>query len=643
MAVAFLCSLDEFFRRGVKARAVQAGALASAASVALISFGEHSLTNSESILIIVLSLLSASLYLWAVFWGKGLVPRSTIWKWLPPALAGLFLILSAIFESRYIDMGFIASVLFLAASLALIFDLLLEVRHESEGTIIFLFLLFAASVVSRMALLRPELLTPLWTLKEIVLITSISFAVALVADRPRRLLMKRLKMGVEDLKAGRAPQPFPTVAGEIRDLVEAVGTIIGAVRASHEELNNKLMELEERDRARQEFLQNISHELRTPLTGVIGNADIMLALKEKELSSVNTSPDSRLQNEIRIIATIKEQAQHLLRIINDLIEYSRAQSGQLKIFPRKTDMAQLVSQVCSSMLPYARRNNIVLKCDKVECYAEADPERMRQAVFHVVSNALKFTPKGGQVNVRVEFEENEKTQMSQKSCGTIRVVVRDNGMGIPREKLDRFFSGFRQGDGSASREHGGLGIGLALTKAIIGAHGGFIDIQSTPGIGSVVTLTIPACEAPPKEPDLPEVISRHLIIYYGNDQVTGEIIRRMLADTSVSVGLVFKREDLIKIVQNHKPKAIVVSAYKVAEEKNEWKQAVSVKPLNSIPRILMINDAGEAELDQSAVAVYLPLERENFLKVLKRCLAQTANEEAGNVKKQQAVGDKNGG
>lgn len=642
LAVAFLCSLDEVFRRGVKARAVQAGALGVAILAGLMSFGDSSPTTNKSIAIVVSSILAGVSYLLAVFWGKGLIPRNVVLKWLPPALGSFLIILFSVFESRYVDMPFIASVMFLSASLALIFDLLREVKEESEGTIIFLFLLFSASVVSRMALLRPDLLTPLWTLKEIAIITTISFAVALVADKPRRVLMKKLKASITALREGRAPEPFPNTGGETRDLVEAVGTIIGAVRASHEELNNKLMELEERDRARQEFLQNISHELRTPLTGVIGNADLILALKQKELSSGKVLQDSRLQNEVGIISTIKEQAQHLLRIINDLIEFSRAESGQLKIFPRKTDVGQLVSQVCSSMLPYARRNNISLKCEKVECYAEVDPERMKQALFHVISNALKFTPKDGKVNVRVEFEEGNKTGIPRANWGTIKVKVQDTGMGIPQDKLDRFFSGFRQGDGSASREHGGLGIGLALIKAIVSAHGGFVDIQSTLGVGSVVTLTLPACEAPPKAPDLPEVIPQHLIIYYGDDQVTGELIRRMLAGTSVGVGLVFKREDLIKIAQENKPRVIVVSASKIAKEKNEWKQTVSTKPLNSIPRILMINDAGEAELDQSAIAVYLPLERESFLRVLKRSLAQTANEDVRHGKGQQVAGGKNG-
>lgn len=643
LVMAFLCSLDEVFRRGVKARAIQAGALGLAVLVGLMGFGDSSPTTNKSIAIVVLSILVGIAYLWAVFWGRGLIPRPAVLKWSPPALGSFLLILFSAFESRYMDMPFIASVMFLSASLALIFDLLVEIRGESEGTIIFLFLLFAVSVVSRMALLRPDLLTPLWTLKEIAIITSISFAVALVADRPRRLLMKKLKASINALREGRAPEPFPNTGGETRDLVEAIGTIIGAVRASHEELNNKLMELEERDRARQEFLQNISHELRTPLTGVIGNADLMLALKQKELSAGKVGQDSRLQNEVGIINTIKEQAQHLLRIINDLIEFSRAESGQLKIFPRKTDVGQLVSQVCSSMLPYARRNNISLKCEKVECYAEVDPERMKQALFHVISNALKFTPKDGRVNVKVEFEEGDKAGISRPRWGTIKVKVQDTGIGIPREKLDRFFTGFRQGDGSASREHGGLGIGLALTKAIVSAHGGFIDIQSTLGVGSIVTLTLPACEAPPKAPDLPEVIPQHLIIYYGDDQITGELIRRMLMGTSVGVGLVFKREDLVMVAQEHKPRVIVVSASKIAKEKNEWKQTISLKPLSLIPRILMINETSETELDQSAIAVYLPLEKESFLRVLKRSLAQTASEEARYGKGQQVAGGKNGG
>lgn len=647
LAIVFLCSLDEFFRRGVKAKAMQAGAVGVAFAIGLLSFDKKGFTLPGAIVGIGLSILSSASYLEAVRWGAGLLPRRPILKWFPPMLGVVCLISFSIFASKYVYSSPLASILFLSASLAFILDLLIEIKHESEGTIIFLFLLFASAVVVRMALLRPHTVSSFWTLKEIALITSISFAVALVADKPRRILMKRLKTVIEDLRAGRVPEPFPTVVGETRDLVEAVGTIIGAVRATHEELNRKLMELEERDRARQEFLQNISHELRTPLTGIIGNADLFLTLKEKELakmSSINNNP--HFQNEMRMIDAIKEQAQHLLRIINDLIEFSRAESGQLKIYPRQTDMGQLVAQVCSSMLPYARRNSISLKCDKVECYAEVDPARIKQAVFHVVSNALKFTPKGGQVNVRVTAlqNDNEKSKTAREEYGTIKVVVQDTGMGIPPDRLEQFFSGFRQGDGSASREHGGLGIGLALTKAIIAAHGGSLDIQSTVGVGSVVTLTIPACKTPPKAPDIPDVILQHLILYYGDDQATGELIRLMLAGTSVSVGMVFKREDLVEVVQNYKPRVIVASASKIAKEKADWTQTVSLKSLNSIPRILMINEAGEAELDQSAVAVYLPLERDSFLRVLKRCMVQTANEEASNVKMQQHVaGGKNGG
>lgn len=240
--------------------------------------------------------------------------------------------------------------------------------------------------------------------------------------------------------------------------------------------------VEARDRAeaaartKSEFLSNMSHELRTPLTAVIGFAGLL------RTSSALADADRRH------VERISTASASLLGVINDILDYSKLEAGRVDLDPMPFDPRRMVEGTAAMLEEQAGAKGLSLVADidaAVPAGIMADEGRLRQVLLNFLSNGVKFTSKG-EVRVRLHWRD-----------AVLRVEVRDSGIGIPQETLDRLFERFVQADASTTRQFGGTGLGLSISRRLIDLMGGRIGAESTPGEGSTFWFEAPAPEAEP--------------------------------------------------------------------------------------------------------------------------------------------------
>jgi signal transduction histidine kinase len=244
-----------------------------------------------------------------------------------------------------------------------------------------------------------------------------------------------------------------------------------ALRAHEAALEEARREAETAAATKAEFLANMSHELRTPVTSIIGFA---------ALAHDRPGADPLTQG---YLERVKEAGQALLCLVNDVLDFSKLEAGQVSIEPRPTDVAALARNTLALFTPQAGAKDLTLSLDLADEALELsiDPDRIRQILLNLVGNAVKFTARGG-VTLAVGYAD-----------GQLRINVKDTGDGIPAEKLSLLFQRFAQVDGSQSRaSSGGTGLGLAICKGLVEAMGGRIGVESSPGQGSRFWFAIPA-------------------------------------------------------------------------------------------------------------------------------------------------------
>ena len=240
-----------------------------------------------------------------------------------------------------------------------------------------------------------------------------------------------------------------------------------------EERRRAEAEAERANRLKSEFLANMSHELRTPLNAIIGFSEL--------IHDGKVGPVSAGQKEF--LGDILTSSQHLLQLINDVLDLSKVEAGQMDFRPERVDLGRLVAEVRDILRSLAGSKRITVGIDIEVGLGEvvADPARLKQVLYNYLSNALKFTPEDGRVTIRGRPEGSE----------AFRLEVEDTGIGIRPEDLGRLFREFQQLDAGAAKRYAGTGLGLALTKRIVEAQGGRVGVVSTPAKGSVFFAVLP--------------------------------------------------------------------------------------------------------------------------------------------------------
>ena len=233
---------------------------------------------------------------------------------------------------------------------------------------------------------------------------------------------------------------------------------------------------EDANQTKDEFLATVSHELRTPLSAIVGWAQV---LREGSLSEADVK---------RAVLSIDRNARAQSQLISDLLDVTRIVSGKLRLELQALNPAHVVDAAADTMRPTADAKGVALQIEALPGVApvRGDLHRLQQVVWNLMSNAVKFTDKGGTVHVRV-----------QAVAADVEITVEDNGKGISPEFLPHVFERFRQAETSSDRRHGGLGLGLAIARHLAQLHGGTISAHSDgPGRGARFTLRLPTLPPP---------------------------------------------------------------------------------------------------------------------------------------------------
>jgi PAS domain S-box-containing protein len=368
---------------------------------------------------------------------------------------------------------------------------------------------------------------------------------------------------------------------------------------------------EEANQAKSRFLANMSHELRTPLNAIIGITEM---LKED-------AEDESRDDVLEPLQRIHRAGNHLLDLINEILDLSKIEAGKLELHPEELNVAALIQDLAKTAAPLVEKNGNRLE---VRCTADiarmyADPLRMRQVLLNLLSNACKFTEKG-----TVTLEARREWQGDRE---WLVVGVADTGIGITPEQRTRLFEEFSQADSSTTRKYGGTGLGLAISRRLCRMMGGDIEVASTPGQGSTFTVRLPAGVAPTVEawPRMPEAVPRsagtHTILVIDDEQTVRDLMRRFLAREGFDIVTASDGVQGLELARELKPALITLDVLMPGLDGWSVLQALKADPaLADIP-VLMLTILDEKNRGYALGAsefVTKPIDRERMRAILSR-------------------------
>ena len=253
------------------------------------------------------------------------------------------------------------------------------------------------------------------------------------------------------------------------------GKVLGVFAAARDVTERKRFEqsLQEANRMKSEFLANMSHELRTPLNGIIGFSEFL----------VDGKPGPLNPKQKEYLGDILNSGRHLLQLINDVLDLAKVEAGKMELNPESFTLTQAIEEVCAVAKPMVLKKHmqISVKIAPELGSVTLDQQKFKQVLYNLVSNAIKFTDDGGGVEISAEPLGMRRFKLS----------VKDNGIGIKPEDIQRLFREFEQLESGASRRYEGTGLGLALTRKIVVLQGGVINVESEVGKGSTFSVVLP--------------------------------------------------------------------------------------------------------------------------------------------------------
>jgi signal transduction histidine kinase/CheY-like chemotaxis protein len=376
-------------------------------------------------------------------------------------------------------------------------------------------------------------------------------------------------------------------AGQIR--------LIAQLGEAASELSSVLSQLRERNEAlveasehKSRFLATMSHELRTPLNAIIGYSEMLQEDAE----------DQGEQSKVDDLQKIKLSGQHLLGLINDVLDLSKIEAGRMEFVEDHCLVPVLLDDVATVARPLAdkRRNRLLVECAVTDGELHTDITKVRQILLNLLSNAAKFTEAG---TITLSARSSPDGQLME-------FAVRDTGIGLTEEQLDRLFKEFSQAEASTSRRYGGTGLGLALSRKLARALGGDVTVTSTPGVGSTFTLTLPQGLARTAESPTPldvpaaepaartDPSSAGTVLVIDDDVSSRDLLTRILERDGYRVIVAASGPSGLELAQRIRPDAITLDV--MMPGMNGWTVLSKLKAdpaLKAIPVLLItvVDDA----------------------------------------------------
>jgi signal transduction histidine kinase len=329
-------------------------------------------------------------------------------------------------------------------------------------------------------------------------------------------------------------------------LYEPTGVPRGAVACILDVTDLKVVEktLRHHDRRKDEFLATLAHELRNPLAPIVAGLEVM-QMAPNDAETVE-----------RARQTIDRQVQHLVMLVDDLLDVSRITQGKFELRKRDVDLSEIVEVAVEASLPAIQRAGLRLATDLPEepVRLTADPHRLAQVLTNLLSNAVKYTPAGGRIDLRVAV-----------AGAAVDITVADTGIGIPPEMADGIFDMFTQIDRPQERGHPGLGVGLTLAKVLVGMHGGTIGVTSEgTDKGSTFTVRLPLGMDQPRErsaPELPDGVgsarTRRVLVVDDNEAMV-EALTTMLQLMGSEVRTAFNGRAALEVAAEFRPDTVLM-------------------------------------------------------------------------------------
>jgi len=432
------------------------------------------------------------------------------------------------------------------------------------------------------------------------------------AERDIRL---RAQDGVErivHLIVRRDPSATGTYSGTMQDVTQ--------VRAVERALREQTERAESASQAKSEFLARMSHELRTPLNSIIGFSQLL------DLEGLDPRQHDHVSH-------VLKAARHLLELIDEVLELARIETGRLPVSPEPVALADAVREAVELVAPLAGEHDIALDYDTDGLahneHVRADRHRLEQVLLNVLTNAIKYNRPGGRVDVSFTVTND----------GRIRTTISDTGIGIESERLTKLFEPFER-LGAEFTEVQGTGLGLALSRGLLEAMGGTIEIHSTPGTGTTVTIELAIAQRPEDQPrsdhdreqtGLDTTGGKHLILYIEDNLSNLTLVQRIF-ERHATVQLLPAMQATIglELARQHRPDLIILDLHLPDMPGSEvLTRLKAAQPTREIPVVVLTADASKTQhtlVTQLGAADYLnkPLDVPTFLDVIARNLGPSS-------------------